>query len=132
MHEGIELARDDRTALLFTRFIDAEGLPAPDVLNRRVASDIASLVALQNGDGGFGIWRLREKSWPYHSAHAAHALVEARANGYDVPDSAITSALGYLSLVLIVLTWLPQLDPFGHTAAQQRQQALPSRHFIGQ
>jgi chemotaxis protein histidine kinase CheA len=32
-------------------------------------------------------------------------------------------ALGYLSLVLIVLTWLPQLDPFGHTAAQQRQQA---------
>lgn len=78
---------------------DAEGLPAPDVLNRRVASDIASLVALQNGDGGFGIWKPSEESWPYHSAHAAHALVEARASGYHVSDTAINTSLDYLSRV---------------------------------
>ena len=78
---------------------DAEGLPAPDLLNRRIASDIASLVALQNGDGGFGIWKLGEESWPYHSAHASHALVEARANGYDVSDTAINNSLDCLSRI---------------------------------
>jgi uncharacterized protein YfaS (alpha-2-macroglobulin family) len=106
---------------------DAEGLPAPDVLNRRIASDIASLVALQNGDGGFGIWKLGEESWPYHSAHASHALVEARANGYDVSDTAINNSLDYLSRIgqRIPDTYSPR------ARTTLRAYALHIRHLAG-
>ncbi|MFV2038743.1 MAG: alpha-2-macroglobulin, partial [Acidimicrobiales bacterium] len=75
---------------------DAEGLPDASTLNATVQGDIDALAALQNGDGGFPIWRRWNESWPYHSVHAAHALVEARSNGYDVPGQTLDRALEYL------------------------------------
>ncbi|MCP3912771.1 MAG: hypothetical protein GY713_17660 [Actinomycetia bacterium] len=75
---------------------DAEGLPDADELTAQVQSDIEGLVALQNGDGGFPTWRRHHESWPYRSIQATHALVEARANGYGVPERSLEWALSYL------------------------------------
>ena len=72
---------------------DAEGLPSPDQLDARVRSDIAALVAKQNGEGGFGYWSVG-RSDPFVSLQAAHALVAARDAGYAVPQQALDMALG--------------------------------------
>ena len=74
----------------------AAGLPSPQQLEATVASDISGLVALQNGDGGFPGWSRGRSSIPYHSIQATHALVQAKAQGYGVPDQPLQSALVYL------------------------------------
>ena len=75
---------------------DAAGLPAPAALNAAVTRDIAGLIALQNGDGGFGYWRLNTPSDPYNTIQATHALVMAKDSGYPVPQPSLDFALSYL------------------------------------
>lgn len=75
---------------------EAEGLPGPRELEAIVARDIERLRALQNDDGGFGFWRRGERSWPYVSVHAAHALARAQAKGFAVPEEALLGSLAYL------------------------------------
>jgi alpha-2-macroglobulin len=74
----------------------AEGLPSPDELLKAVERDIDLLRSLQNRDGGFPIWQMERDSWPFHSIHAAHALVRAREKGFAVPEGMLSAALGYL------------------------------------
>jgi uncharacterized protein YfaS (alpha-2-macroglobulin family) len=74
----------------------AEEMPAPEELRAFVERDLATLAAMQNGDGGFGFWKRGDPSWPYVSIHAAHALHRAREKGYSVPDRTYQGALGYL------------------------------------
>ncbi len=74
----------------------AAGLPPPDQINAAVARDIERLRGMQNGDGGFPIWKRGDETWPYHSIHAAHALARARAKGYNVPPEMIQRSLNYL------------------------------------
>ena len=74
----------------------AAGLPAPEQLEATVARDLAALVALQNGDGGFPGWSRGRPPIPYHSIQATHALVQAKAQGYGVPDQPLGAALSYL------------------------------------
>lgn len=78
---------------------DAEGLPSASDLIATVQADLDAIASLQNDDGGFPIWRRWEPSWSYHSVHVAHALVEARNNGYDVPLGTLDLALGYLATI---------------------------------
>ena len=74
----------------------AEGMPdAPDV-QRSMERDIEELVSRQNRDGGFGIWRRGQPSWPYVTIHASHALTRAKQKGYAVPDYALKRAQSYL------------------------------------
>ncbi len=74
---------------------EAEGLPAPDEMQEAVGRDIEQLRGLQNGDGGFGFWRRGDRSWPFVSIHAAHALVRAQQKGFPVPEG-VARALGRL------------------------------------
>lgn len=71
-------------------------LPAPDSLAATVRGDVAALAARQNGDGGFGLWKPGDPSFPYASIHAAHALQRAREKGYAVPQPVIDRSLRYL------------------------------------
>jgi uncharacterized protein YfaS (alpha-2-macroglobulin family) len=61
-----------------------------------MAADLERLAGLQNGDGGFGLWRRGQSSWPYATLHVAHALVRARTRGYAVDDQLLESTLAYL------------------------------------
>ncbi|MGI9600686.1 MAG: alpha-2-macroglobulin family protein [Acidimicrobiales bacterium] len=74
----------------------AEGLPSAAELDAAVDRDIADLVALQNGDGGFPYWRRGDRSIPYNSIQSVHALVAAEQAGYSLPSGAKTQGLDYL------------------------------------
>ena len=74
----------------------AQGLPDPEALEQAVSQDLQLLAARQNNDGGFGFWRRGERSWPFVSVHAAHALARARAKGLPVPELTMSRALRYL------------------------------------
>ncbi len=62
-------------------------------------SDLAILAKRQNKDGSFSLWQRGEKSYPYVSIFATHALVVARNCGYVVPDSLIDQASNYLKTI---------------------------------
>ena len=74
----------------------AEGLPKPDEIQEAVKRDLERLRALQDDDGGFAFWRRGDRSWPYVSIHAAHALARAKAKGLAVPDEMLDRSRRYL------------------------------------
>lgn len=76
-----------------------EELPAPEQLQASVDRDVRALAAMQNPDGGFGLWARGDRSFPYASIHAAHALQRAREKGYTVPAEALAQAQRYLRAV---------------------------------
>jgi alpha-2-macroglobulin len=75
---------------------DVKDLPSPDAMRAAVGADVERLRALQNEDGGFDFWQRGRPSVPYVSVHVAHALVRAKARGFDVPDDVLERSLGYL------------------------------------
>jgi uncharacterized protein YfaS (alpha-2-macroglobulin family) len=75
----------------------AEQLPSAAELDARVSDDIEGLLRLQTDLGGFAIWQRTNETVPYHSIQATHALVEAKANGYEVPAERLERALQYLA-----------------------------------
>ena len=75
---------------------DAEGIPTPEELDRIVAADVAVLASLQSPDGGWSTWRRFGPISPYRSVHVMHALYEAEANGYDVPDNVLEQGRRFL------------------------------------
>ncbi len=74
----------------------AEGLPPPERIRAKVASDIAALESLQNSDGGWPIWERGRETIPYHSIFVAHALQVARDKDYAVSDETLLRALDFL------------------------------------
>jgi alpha-2-macroglobulin len=74
----------------------AEGLPEPAALEAAVQRDIDLLQRMQNGDGGYPIWRYGDESWPYYSIYAAHALHIAGQKGFAISLSNQQQSLRYL------------------------------------
>ncbi|MCP4416060.1 MAG: hypothetical protein GY805_05535, partial [Chloroflexi bacterium] len=74
----------------------ADGLPTPEEMETAVQRDIETLQGLQNYDGGFPIWRRGRDSYPYFSIYTTHALVQAEAKGFDVPQQMLSNALSHL------------------------------------
>ena len=68
------------------------GVPTPPQVDARINADIAALVAMQNGDGGFATWSRGADPQPYMSVEATEAFVLARLAGFAVPDGAYNSA----------------------------------------
>jgi uncharacterized protein YfaS (alpha-2-macroglobulin family) len=77
----------------------AEGLPSPKELGASVERDIKTMLARQNGDGGFAFWRRGDESWPYMTVHVAHALARAKQKGYEVPQWPWNRAMAYLRAI---------------------------------
>jgi uncharacterized protein YfaS (alpha-2-macroglobulin family) len=74
----------------------APGLPPPSQLIDSARRDVELLRRLQNDDGGWGFWRHDEESWPFLTAHVAHALARAKDKGFDVPADVLERAKRYL------------------------------------
>jgi hypothetical protein len=87
---GVAALRDVLTAF------EAEGLPAPEELEKAVQRDIARLQSLQNDDGGWPVWSKYKESVPYYSIHVAHALQRAKLKGFEAPPEMLQRALDHL------------------------------------
>ena len=83
---GIAAVRDVLSAF------GAEGLPPQKDLEAAVQRDLDQLSSMQNGDGGFPLWRRGDESWPYLTVHAMHALVRARDKGFKVAPGTLQQA----------------------------------------
>ncbi|MCP4423253.1 MAG: hypothetical protein GY803_02045, partial [Chloroflexi bacterium] len=75
---------------------EAEGLPSPEEMEASVISGIERLAGMQNYDGGFPVWQRGKESIPYYSIYVAHALNQANAKGFDVPEQMLQQSLNYL------------------------------------
>lgn len=75
---------------------DAEELPEPDELVAAVERDVERLQSLQNGDGGFPIWRRGQESVPYYSIFVAHALQVAADKGFTVSNEMRSRTIEHL------------------------------------
>ncbi|HYE73949.1 MAG TPA: alpha-2-macroglobulin family protein, partial [Blastocatellia bacterium] len=77
----------------------ADGLPAPEQLQQAVSRDLSKLQSMQNADGGFGFWQRGEKSWPFLSIHAAHAMLRAKEKQFTVSEETLNKSKDYLSRI---------------------------------
>ncbi len=75
---------------------EADGLPKAEDVDQTMEDDLQQLASLQNPDGGFGLWRRGQDSWPYPSLHVAHALVRARLEQYTVDDGLYDRTMDYV------------------------------------
>ncbi len=76
----------------------AKEMPTDAELKARFARDVEILKSRQNDDGYFGLWKKdgERYKFPFVTAHVAHALVLAKAKGYQVPDEMLTKVKPYL------------------------------------
>ncbi len=90
---GIAALRDVLSAF------EAEGMPTPQEMEARVASDLELLAMIQNYDGGFPYWRRGQDSIPYNTIHVAHSLARARQKGFEVDEDMWYRSLEYLRYI---------------------------------
>ncbi len=76
----------------------AKELPSDADLKARFAKDVEILQSRQNDNGYFGMWKKdgERYKFPFVTVHAAHALVLAKAKGYQVPEEMLTKVKPYL------------------------------------
>ncbi len=76
----------------------AKEMPTDAELKARFAKDIEILKSRQRADGSFGMWKRdgERYNFPFVTVHVAHALISAKAKGYDVPDEMINKTKIYL------------------------------------
>lgn len=82
---------------VLTAFKAAE-MPSKASIEESFARDISILSSRQNSNGYFGLWRRSGEryKYPFVTAHVTHALVLARAKGYEVPEIMLRRAKSYL------------------------------------
>jgi uncharacterized protein YfaS (alpha-2-macroglobulin family) len=73
------------------------GLGTDDALAQRIRDAIADELSKQNSSGGFGLWGPFSGSEFWLDAYVTDFLLRARAEGFTVPDQAMTMALDNLS-----------------------------------
>jgi len=76
----------------------AENLPSNEAIKSRFEQDIKILKSRQRDDGSFGFWTREDErfKYPFLTVHVTHALLRAKANGYDVPEDMLKKAMSYI------------------------------------
>ncbi|HUF04876.1 MAG TPA: alpha-2-macroglobulin family protein [Aridibacter sp.] len=76
----------------------AEEMPTEADIRARFAADMKILQSRQNDNGYFGLWRRdgERYKYPFVTAHTAHALILAKAKGYEVPQEMLDKVKPYL------------------------------------
>jgi uncharacterized protein YfaS (alpha-2-macroglobulin family) len=65
-----------------------------------VETAVKTILRRQRPDGGIGYWSISDWTTPWLSAYAGRVLLEARAAGIAVPDTALEGLAGYLTRTL--------------------------------
>jgi len=73
------------------------GMGTDEALEQRIREAIANLLSKQNSAGGFGLWGPYSGSDMWLDSYVTDFLLRARAEGYEVPEQAMTMALDNLS-----------------------------------
>ena len=76
----------------------AKEIPSEAEIKASFAKDVRILQSRQRSDGSFGLWKRdgERYDYPFVSVHAAHALILAKAKGFDVPDEMLNRSKSYL------------------------------------
>jgi alpha-2-macroglobulin len=85
----IILARDLVEAFKFDVFKDKD-------YRQAVTKVLEELPAFQREDGGFAYWKNEDRTWPYISAYATYAMVQAKRAGYPIREADLKEAFSYL------------------------------------
>ncbi|MBB5518597.1 alpha-2-macroglobulin family protein [Amphiplicatus metriothermophilus] len=93
--------------LLFVDALGGEAGRGPDRAARpRVQKAVNTLLERQSADGAFGLWREGDgAASPWLGAYAVDFLARAKAEGYAVPEEALTRAYDALAQVARVDRW---------------------------
>lgn len=77
---------------------ETKEMPSPETLKTRFSKDVEILSSRQNANGYFGLWRKDNERYkfPFVTVHTAHALVLAKAKGYQIPEEMLTKVQPYL------------------------------------
>lgn len=81
--------------LYFDQVAQAMGLAERENIRERVDAAIDRVLSRQSSSGGFGLWRPLDGDF-WLDAYVTDFLSRARAQGYDVPDRAFSSAMDNL------------------------------------
>ncbi len=73
------------------------GLGTQEDIDKRIEGAIADLLAKQTSNGSFGLWGPFSYTDLWLDSYVTEFLLRAEAEGYDVPDEAMTRALDNLS-----------------------------------
>lgn len=65
-------------------------------IEKMVDHGISRALSMQTPSGGFGYWPGNNNPWPWATAYATHMLIDAKRQGFDVPQQRIDSALDYM------------------------------------
>ncbi|RMG03526.1 MAG: hypothetical protein D6735_08355 [Acidobacteria bacterium] len=75
-----------------------QGLPSDEAIKSKFEQDIKTLLSRQRDDGSFGIWTREDErfKYPFLTVHVTHALLRAKASGYNVPEDMLKKAMSYV------------------------------------
>ena len=68
--------------------------------NEYITKALVRIRSMQLGSGGFGLWNNRSREEPWLTPYVVHFMLEARDQGYSVPDDMLKKALRNLELRL--------------------------------
>ena len=80
----------------FLRSADPATLSKGKDVDEMVDSGISRILSMQTPDGGIGYWPGAHDPHPWGTTYAAHMLMDAREEGYDVPKDRLDDALDWL------------------------------------
>ncbi len=83
----------------FIALVDPVTVAKAGNVEAMVKSGIDRVLSMQTGDGGFGYWP-GESSSPWGSAYATHMLIDAKEQGFDVPEQRLQDAVAYLETTI--------------------------------
>ncbi|MEZ4461197.1 MAG: MG2 domain-containing protein [bacterium] len=103
----------------FVPMIDPEAVSKAGSIEAMVKSGIDRVFSMQTSDGGFGYWP-GESSSPWGTAYATHMLLDARDQGFDVPEQRLNDAIAYLETEVENISsgrspeWHKDTEPYMH------------------
>lgn len=80
----------------FVPMVDPESVARAGGLEAMIKSGIDRVLSMQTSDGGFAYWPGDAVASPWGSAYATHMLLDARDQGFEVPEQRINDAVAYL------------------------------------